>query len=333
MALSVDQAADVTSRLVKKFFIKSSEPKKQYDKFMHVRSTEELDETDSSLSGLGEADFVEENGTIMEDTPVQGYDKTYTQNMIGTIIPFTWKMWKYGIKKRSIERIVNELTRSLARKTEKLAAERLDNGFESTSYTHYGQRAARVINTAGGDGVGAFDDDHPREDGGANLNNIVTDGTTYNLEFGYAGLKAAQQTAGLFKDARGNPRPADLNVLVVKKNSANHFKAKSLLTAIKNGKMPESADNDGSGVEPYEILALEYLTDSAKWFMFDKERALSEEEGFQYVESQASRVDPVNVVFKTGEIQTKATKVFDLGHNDVTRSWVGSKGDRSNPAS
>ena len=83
------------------------------------------------------------------------------------------KFGKFGIKKRDLENTASELKAACARKREKLCAERLDNGFESTSYTHQGQFGNRTISTAGGDGVGAFEDDHTREDGGSNMNNIV----------------------------------------------------------------------------------------------------------------------------------------------------------------
>jgi hypothetical protein len=125
-------------------------------------------------------------------------------------------------------------------------------------------------------------------------------------------------------DPRGNPKIPDLDTLVVKKNSANHFKAKEILHAIKNGKIPESFDHDGSAVNAFEIIALPYLQNANYWFMFDSSRALTETEGFQFIESQPPMLDPVNVVYKTKEIQTSCTTLFDLGHNDVTRSWVGS---------
>jgi len=128
----------------------------------------------------------------------------------------------------------------------------------------------------------------------------------------------------LFVDPRGNPRMANLDTLVVRKNSANHFKAMEILGAIKNGKIPESNDNDGAGAKVFNIVALEYLSHADYWFMFDSSKALTDKEGFQFVESQAPTVDPVNIVYKTKEIQTSVTTIFDLGHNDVARCWVGS---------
>ena len=331
--LTIGQAGDLVDLSIQKVFMKSSDPEGQYKKYFNFRKTSDLYEKDSSLSGLGEADFVDENSVIVSDVPVQGYDKTYTQNMVGIIVPFTYKMWKFGITKRNLNRVAKELKAAHNRKREKLCAERLDNGFESTSYSHAGQGGNTTVTTSGGDGLGAFDDDHTREDGGSNMNNLVYDGTTYNLPLDYAGLKAVYRTMSLMVDPRGNPRPASLSHVVVKKGSANHFKAKEMQKAIRNNKIPESNDNDGSAVDDFEIIALDYLTNSGYWFGFDASRAMTEEEGFQFVESEAPTVDPVNIVYKTKEIQTSTTSLFDLGHNDVTRSWVGSKGDSSSPSS
>lgn len=324
--LNIAQAANLVDLSIQNIYPKTSEPDVNYKKYFNFRKTEDYYDKDSSLSGLGEADFVDENGVIFADTPVQGYEKIYTQNMVGTIVPFTFKMWKFGIKKRDLDNVSKELKASVARKIERLCAERLDN-FASTSYTHYGQVGSRVITITGGDGLAAGTSSHTREDGGSNMNNGVYDGTTYNLPLDYAGLKAAHRTAGLMVDARGNPRVPTLDVLVCKKNSSVAFKAKELKKAIESGKIPESFDHDGSGVPSFEIVELEYLQNSAYWFMFDSSKALTDEEGFQFVESQPAMLDPVNVVYKTKEIQTSVTSIFDLGHNDVTRSWVFSKGD------
>lgn len=328
--MNIAQAADLVDVSIQNVYEKASEPTVSYPKYFNVRKTEDYFEKDSSLSGLGEADFVDENGVIISDTPVQGYKKTYTQNMVGVIVPFTFKMWKFGIKKRDLNNAAKELKASCARKKERLCAERIDNGM-ATSYTHTGQGASRVISVTGGDGLAAFSSAHTSESGGSNMNNVVYDGTTYNLPFDYAAIKAAYRTAGLMVDPRGNPRIPSLDKLVCKKNSAVHFKAMEVLKAITSGKIPESNDNDGSGVGAFEIITLDYLQNSGYWAMFDSSRALTDEEGFQFVESQAPMLDPVNVVYKTKEIQTSVTTLFDLGHNDVTRSWVFSAGTSVSP--
>lgn len=297
-----------------------AEPEVIYPKYFNVRTTEDYYEKDSSLSGLTQADFVDENGIIFSDVPVQGYKKVYTQNMIGIIVSFTFQMWKFGIKKRDLTNVAKQLKNSIAQVKEQLCAERIDNAF-ATSYTHYGPSGNKTMTISGGDGVAAASNAHTREDGGPNMNNIVYDGTNYNIAFDYPGVKAAMRTAGLMVDPRGNPMIPDLDVLLVKKNSANHFKAKEILRAIQKNEIPGSNFNDGSGVPAFEILAVPWIKQNNYWAMFSKSM-VQDEYGFQFIESQPATVDPVNVVYKTKEIQTSATTLFDLGFNDVTRSWV-----------
>lgn len=326
--LNITQAADLVDLSIQKIFKKSSEPDQMFSKFTNIQKAEDYYVKDSGLSGLGEADFVDENAALISDVPVQTNKKTYTQSMFGAVITFTFKMWRFGIKKRELDDTVQELKTSINRKREKLCAERLDNGW-STSYSHSGQGGNKTITTTGGDGLAAFANNHTREDGGTNMNNEVYDGTTYNLPLDYAGIKAAYRTAGLMVDPRGNPYIPNLDTLVCKKNSAVHFKAMEVLGAITKGQIPESFDHDGAGVNAFKIIPVEYITNSGYWFMFDSSRALKPKEGFQFVETQGAMIDPVNVVYKTKEIQTSVTAMWDNGHNDVTRSWVGSKGDSS----
>lgn len=73
--LNIAQAADLVDLSIQKIFEKASEPDVLYNKYFKTRKTEDYYEKDSSLSGLGEADFVDENGVIVSDVPVQGYKK------------------------------------------------------------------------------------------------------------------------------------------------------------------------------------------------------------------------------------------------------------------
>src|SRR5208337_4157112 len=93
--MNIAQAADLVDLSVQKIFLKSSDPVSQYTKYFKTRTTEDYFEKDSSLTGLGEADFVDENAVLMLDVPLQGYKQVYTQNMVGIIIPFAFQMWKF----------------------------------------------------------------------------------------------------------------------------------------------------------------------------------------------------------------------------------------------
>jgi hypothetical protein len=319
-------AVDALNKSIQKIFQKAASPELQLKKYMNFRTTTDYYEKDSSYSGLAEAEFTAENASFTEDVPIQNFDKQYTQESVDILVPVSYMAMKFAIKKRNLVNIVKAINNALNAKKEKLAAERLVNGF-STAYTHYGVGGARSISIIGGDSLEAFSTAHTREDGGTSINNVVYDGTYYSLPFDYAGYKAAIRTASLWVDPRGNPMPGNLDTLVCKKGSSVAFKAKEILGAIKNGKIPESMDNDGAGVPAFKIIELDYLTSDAYWFFFDSSRALSDEMGFQFIESEANNVDPVNIVFKTRETQFAGHSLFQLGHNDVSRCWVASAGD------
>ena len=296
--LNLAQAADLIDVSIQKVFMKTSEPEAKYKKYFNYRTTTDYYEKDSSLSGLLEADFVDENGVVVVDTPVQGYDKTYTQNQVDHMVSFSKRMWRFGIKKRDLNNAATELKASVNRKKEKLCAERLTNGFDSVSYSHTGSAKTTTITTSGGDGIGAFDNSHTSESGGSNMNNVVYDGTTYNLPAGYAALKAMDRTFSLMVDPRGNPRPGSLTHMVVKKGGSAAHTYKEILGAIKRGRIPESFDSDAAAVGSFEIIELDYLTNGSHFYGFDSSRALTDKEGFQFVESQAPELMPQNVVYK-----------------------------------
>jgi hypothetical protein len=73
----ITDAADLYDPAIQKMFVKSAGlDKEQYKEYFNVETgVEDLIRKDSSLSGLGEADFVgAENAAIVGESPVQGYD-------------------------------------------------------------------------------------------------------------------------------------------------------------------------------------------------------------------------------------------------------------------
>ena len=326
--LNLGQIADTTNKAIQKIWKKEAPAPIELKGYYNWRTTEDYIEKDSSLSGLKEAEFTDENAEITEDVPVQGYDQTYTQDSVDIIVPYSYRSWKFGIKKRKLDNIAKEINNALNRKKNKLGAERLTNGFNTTS-SHTGIARSRTITITGGDALEPWSTAHTREDGGTNMNNVIYDGTTYSLPAGYAGWKAADRTASLMVDPRGNPFPGKLDTVVVKRGSSAAHKFKEIKQAITKGRIPESNDNDGPAVNDFKLLELDYLTSDTAWGAFDSSRALTDEYGFQHIESEANNLDPVNMVYKTREMQFAGHTFFQQGHNDVARAWVWSAGDSS----
>jgi hypothetical protein len=278
---------------------------------------------DSSLSGLGYAGRIVENAVVTAASPVQGFDKTYTQIQFGVLLSFTKMMWFFGIRKRNLERITDESRKACADLRELRCADRLDNSF-STSYTAQDISGNYSVTITGGDGLAFASAVHTREDGGTAWSNRVTDGSTVNMDFEYDALKAAHRTAALQVGPLGKPLNINLDTFVCSRGYGVHNRAVEILGSINKGWIPASADREGPAVPAYKILALPWVTtNTLYWWMFDSTYK-NDRYGFQYKESQPIELEGPNVVFKTGEIQYKATVMFDIGHNDP-RGWVASK--------
>ena len=328
---TLGDAADLTNVAIQRIWLKSSDVEKTtyYDKYFNVETgiTDRLTQ-DSSITGLSEAARITEQSIIVAESPIQGFDQTYTQVEYGKLLPVTKQMWKFGIKKRDLEGIVSELRASCLRHKERLTGDRLDNMTAST-YTVLDEGGNYTMTITGGDGGPFSSATHTREDGGTNITNRLTDGTTSNMDLDYDAIKAAHRTASLIRDGKGNLMDLTLDTMVVRKGHANHFRAMEILGAIRaggKGSIPDSAENAAAGTPSYRILALPWITNNTSyWMMFDSSMK-NRKFGFQLKESQPILLEGPNVVFKTGEIQYKATEMYDLGHNDY-RGWIVSEND------
>ncbi len=323
--LNLSDAADLIDVSIQDIFLKGSEKQSQLYKQYYNVETGVVDYylKDSSMTGLGYAGRIAENAAVTAQSPVQGFDKTYTQVQFGVLMSFTKMMWFFGIKKRNLERLTEEAIKACSDLRELRCAERLDNSF-STSYSANDVSGNYTVTTTGGDGLALISASHTREDGGTAWNNRVTDGTTVNMDFDYDALKAAHRTAALITGPTGKPLNIILDTLIVTRGFGPHNRAVEVLGAINKGWIPGSTDHDGSFAPTYKIIALPWIqTNTSYWWMFDSSMKNSTY-GLQYKESQPIKLEGPNIVFKTGEIQYKATTMFDIGHNDA-RGIVGSK--------
>ena len=322
--LNINDAADLVDVAIQDIWLKGSERQTFYNQYFNVETgVQDYYLKDSSLSGLGLAGRVVENAAVTSQSPVQGFDKTYTQVQFGVILPFTKHMWMFGIKKRNLENVVEEAKKTIEDKRETLCADHLDNAWDTTySVNDISGNYTRTI--TGGDGLSLIGTSHTREDGGAAWVNEITDGTTVNMDFEYDALKAAVRTASRIRGPTGKPLNVSPDTLVVARGYAPHLRALEILGAVNKGFIAGSADHDGAGVSAYKVIALPWITtNTAYWFMFDSSMK-NNRYGLQYKESQPITLEGPNKVFKTGEIQYKATAFFDLGFNDG-RNIIGSK--------
>lgn len=165
--LTLTDAADLIDVSIQDIWLKGSEKESRlYEQYYNtVTGVTDYYTKDSSLTGLGYAGRIVENAAVTSASPVQGYDKTYTQVEYGVLLSFTKQMWMFGIKKRNLEQVTEEARKAVADKRELLCADRLDNSF-STSYTVTDISGNYVATITGGDGLAMISASHTREDGG-----------------------------------------------------------------------------------------------------------------------------------------------------------------------
>ena len=323
--LAIGDARDLIDLSIGKIWLKGSETESSvYKQYCNVETgVTDYIVKDSSLSGLGYAGRIVENASVTAASPVQGYDQSYTQVNFGVLINFTKPMWFFGIKKRKLESITAEARKACSDLRELRCAERLDNAY-STTYVANDISGNYMVSIAGGNGVALASASQTREDGGTNNNNIITDGVTVNMDFEYDALKALQRTAALVKGPKGKKMNINPDTIIVSKGYPVAQRAAEILGALNKGVMPGSAERDGSGVPTYKILQLPWIESHTDyWFAFDSSMK-TDMYGLQYKESQGTSLDGPNVVFKTDEIQYKATMQFDIGFNDY-RGFFASK--------
>lgn len=327
--MTIDSAADLVDLSIQNIYKKMTNLDKDEVaiKMYHSEKTEDYFEKDSGLSGFGEAARITENAIITSESPIQTFDKTYTQVFHGKMAQFTLYEWKYGIKKRKLESVVKDLDGTCRRKRERLLTEYLENSIgATTSYTVSDDSGNYTKSVVGGDGVALIHSAHTREDGGSSWSNVITDGTTSNMDFDTDGIKGAMYTASLIRDPKGNLMDIRPDTIVVRKGSTNYFKALEINGALGRNVKSESADRDGASFSTFKIIDLPYLTTSASdyWWMMDS-KMMGPEVGLQYRESQGITLDKAHVDYKTKTIYVTSTVAFDYGHNDG-RNWLGSDG-------
>jgi len=317
-------AADLTDLSIQKIFLKSGTDLQQYHKeYYNVEQVSDYITKDSSVTSVDAFSKIAENGNIPASSPHQGFDKTYTQSFFSGMLRVTRPMWRYGISTRKLQGLVVELRKNAIRFKETVLANVLNNA-TSTSYTETTGKLSYTVTNTGGDGLAPQSSAHTREDGGSNWSNVISDGTTDNMDFDYDAWKAARKTAAAILGGIGEEIDVDIDTIIVKKSSSAHHRAQEVLAAIARGEIPASANNDGAAGGTFKILAVPYLTSDTAWGAFDS-KMLSDKMGLQIKVGMPLTLDPQFIDYDNKEIKYSAGEDFAYGFNDL-RNFLWSTG-------
>lgn len=321
----LEAASDLTDLAIQKIWLKSPADMKEYHKeYYNVEPVKDYITKDSSITSVDTFSKIVENQQIPADSPHQGFDKTYTQSFFAGMLRITRPMWRYGVQARKLQGLVTELRKDAMRFKETVLANVLNNP-TSTSYTETKGKLSYTVTNTGGDGVAFASTAHTREDGGTDWSNVVSDGTTSNMDFDYDAWKAALKTATAIKGGVGEQLDISPDTLVCKKHSSVHHRAMEILKSIERGERPGTADRDGSIDQAFRIVATPYLTSDTGWAAMDSSMK-GDMFGLQVKEGMSLNLDPQFVDYDTKEIKYSAGMDFAYGFNDV-RNMVWSDGD------
>lgn len=315
------QFGDLVSEDIQDIFVKRAELPKQLDKYYNVEDTTSYHDKDSSVLGGEKAKFVADNASVVYDGLLQGYDKSYTQKKYVAGLKISDHLWRFGIQVRKIASVTESLMDSMTDKCEADAADMLNNGF-STSYT---DADGQSVTTTGGDAVAFFSASHTREDGGTAWNNLVYDGTTYNMDFEYDALKAVRRTAGLVLTGRGMQMGVQPDTLLCKYGSSVHSRYEEIQGSIARARIPGGNENDGAAaVGLPKLITLKHLDNDAYYFVFDSSMK-SDKYGLQWRWAKRPELDAPEFEYDSDLYKRKALMFYDRGANDM-RTWFGSTG-------
>lgn len=316
--------ADLIDESIQNIFVQRAEVPRKMEQYFNVESTNSYYDKDSSIIGGGRAKFTGENASVEYDAPIQGFDKTFTQKKYSYGDKITQHAWKFGFEARKLTNFVEGMMDAVDNNIETSAADMLNNGW-STSYTDDDNQS---VSTAGGDAAAFFSASHTREDGGTSWNNIVYDGTTYNMDFEYDALKAARKTATAIKDGKGLPMGVNLDTLICKEGSSVQDRYEELMGAINRSYIPGGNENDGAAkVGLPKLITLKYLDNDAYWFAFDSSKK-NAKYGLQWRWSEKPHMLPPELDYDTQEYRRQVYYFADRGANNM-RSFVGSEGDNT----
>lgn len=320
----IQAAADLVDLSIQEIWIKSPADMTEYHKdIVFTEPVTDYIVKDSSLTSVRGFSKVAENGQIPATSPYQGFKQTYTQSFFQGMIRITRAEWRYGLTARKLEGIVDEARKDALRFKETVLANQIVN-MTSTSYTETSGLLSYAVTNTGGDGLAPASASHTREDGGSNWSNVISDGTTSNLNFDYAGWKAALKTAQAIKGGVGEILDINLDVVLVKKNSDADFRAQEVINTMKSGNRPSTTNREAPIERSYRISANPYLTSNVAWASFDSSK-VGMKFGFQMKEGMPLTMDPQFIDYDTKEIKYTTGNDFAYGFNDV-RNFVFSTG-------
>ena len=259
-------------------------------------------EEEVMLSGFGGAAVKQEGAGVQFDQATEAYTSRYTHQTIALAFAITEEAIEDNLYDRLASRYTRALARSMSQTKQTIAANVLNNGFDTSGSFN------------GGDGVSLLNASHPLANG-STFSNILATAADLNE----TSLEQSLIDIAGFVDERGLKIALQGRKLIIPKEL--QFTAERILKSpLRTG----TADNDinailNMGMIPEGYRVNHYLTDTDAFFiMTDAPNGLK-----QFVRSPIKTA--IEGDFDTGNVRFKARERYSFGFSDA-RGIFGSPG-------
>jgi len=261
-------------------------------------------EEEVMLSGFAGAAIKQEGAGVTFDQATEAYTSRYTHQTIALAFAITEEAIEDNLYDRLASRYTRALARSMSTTKQTIAANVLNNAFDS--------------NVIGGDGVELCSTDHPLANGGTYSNELATP-----ADLSETSLEQSLIDIAAFVDERGLKIALQGRKLIIPKEL--QFTAERVLRSpLSTNQTNNFAKNDvnailNMGMIPEGYRVNHYLTDTDAFFiMTDAPNGLK-----QFVRSPIKTA--IEGDFDTGNVRFKARERYSFGFSDA-RGIFGSPG-------
>lgn len=345
---TVNYSTLLDNRVKDIFGVVSPTVKDEYSMYSTKISDKQQLHTLSGVTGLSMGEIIADGQVPTSDAPIQGFTKTYTQQIFSKRIRLSKASMYYLFEngeeakiKAKIESEITDVKNSIVHCKNYLAQSML-YGANATSFTFTplgGLGNTVSVDTTGIDGVAAFSASHPREDGGTSWSNIVVAGATTDPSFSLTSLLAARALHAQKKDGRGLPLVnSSLDKLLCQMNSQTYFLATTIKNTLASGRYPSTSlvpSNSTTGVvtlgtptslvdanptESFDIMPLMVYggtgITSIFWAMYDS-KMINAQHGLLYIESMPTQLITAEDVLGGLDYVKTAIEYCTFGFGDM----------------
>lgn len=293
---------------------------KQSDKICKVQKAEDYITEISSNVNLTMAALREENGSVNYEDFLQGDTKNLTQYTYDRGVKISKKLMKWN-KLGQIKSLVEGAAQAIVRRKEFDITKLLERGY-LTSYTHTVDGSTKVDLT-GGDGLALFTTSHSTTRTSTAQSNVLTDGSTVNMDLAEDALEAAETyTFARITDESDQVISAAPDTIFFSRK-----KSWAVQRLLKSAGRVGTPNNDVNLVQNrYTPVQLDYMDSAYAEYFFLKDSVINNKEGFMLMLLGADgEADGPYIDFDTKAIKYSWETELAAGHNNW-QSFVGSKG-------